>query len=79
MEMIIKQANDMILRQKDEIEKAKDNQAVKEQVKKMEQAHAKEKKDSQAEFEKYKAQMAQKEANLEREYKERTQEMKLDL
>jgi len=36
MEMIIKQANDMILRQKDEIEKAKDNQAVKEQVKKME-------------------------------------------
>ena len=48
-------------------------------MKQLEQDHLKERKDSQREFEVYKQALTEKEAHLEKEYKERAQDMKLDL
>lgn len=54
METILKEANDIILRQKQEIEKAKNNQDLKEKIKQIENDHLNERKQSQREFEVYK-------------------------
>jgi hypothetical protein len=52
---------------------------LKEKLKQLEQAHLKERKDSQREFEVYKQSMAEKEAHLDKEYREKAQDMKMDL
>lgn len=79
METILKEANEIILRQKREIEKAKDNTHYKDQIKQLEQQHLKERKESQREFEVYKQAMAEKEAHLDKEYRDKAQDMKHDL
>lgn len=79
MEIILKQANDIITKQKDEISKARENNDLKAKIKQLEQDHLKERRDSQKEFEVYKQASAEKEAHLEKLYKEKAQDMKLDL
>jgi len=79
METILKEANEIILRQKTEIEKAKNNQDLKSKIKQIENEHINERKQSQREFEVFKQQMAEKEAHLEREYKEKALDMKDNL
>jgi hypothetical protein len=46
MEQILKEANEIIVRQKTEIEKLKNNNDLKERVKEIEQQHIKERKES---------------------------------
>ena len=72
MEIILKEANEIISKQKAELLKAKDNSDLKEKVKQLEQEHNKERKESQREFEVYKQAMTEKEAHLEKAYKEKT-------
>jgi phage host-nuclease inhibitor protein Gam len=79
MEQILKEANDIIIRQKNEIDKLKNNSDLKEKVKELEQQHIKERRDSQREFEVYKQAMAEKEAHLEKEYRDKTVDMKENL
>ena len=46
MEIVLKEANEIILKQKQEIEKAKDNSNLKDKIKQLEQDHLKERKES---------------------------------
>jgi len=52
---------------------------LKEKIKQLENEHIKERRESQREYEVFKQGMAEKEAHLEKEYKEKAQDMKLDL
>ena len=79
MEIILKEANKIILDQKGEIENVKKNNNLKEKIKQLENEHIKERRESQREYEVFKQGMAEKEAHLEKEYKEKAQDMKLDL
>ena len=79
MEQILKEANDIILKQKSEIDKARNNQDLKEKVKQLESTHLNERKQSQREYEVFKQSMAEKEAHLEKEYKEKAMDMKDNL
>ena len=54
MEQILKEANEIICKQKNEISKAKENNDLKEKIKQLEQDHTREKKESQREFEVFK-------------------------
>ena len=47
IEIILKEANTVINRQKDALDKARDQTALKERIKELEEKHAREKKDSQ--------------------------------
>ena len=76
MEQILKEANEIILKQKDEIKRAAENNNLKDKVKALEQEHLQERRETQREFEVYKQSMAEKEAHLERQYKEKAMEMK---
>lgn len=79
METILKEANEIILRQKKELDKARNNNELKEKIKQLENDHLNERKQSQRDFDVFKQQMAEKEAHLEREYKEKAQDMKDNL
>lgn len=79
METILKEANDIILKQRQEIEKARNNQDLKMKIKQLENDHIAERKQSQREFEVFKQSMTEKEAHLERDYKEKAMEMKDNL
>ena len=50
MEIVLKQANEIINRQKDELAKAKEGAEFKEKIRKLESDHLKERKDAQAEL-----------------------------
>ena len=54
MEQILKEANEIIMKQKSEIEKAKNDSSLKDKMKKLEADHVKERKDTQKEFDVYK-------------------------
>lgn len=79
MEQILKEANEIIFKQKSEIDKARNNQDLKEKIKSLEQTHLGERKTSQREYEVFKQSMAEKEAHLEKEYKEKALDMKDNL
>jgi len=53
-----------------------ENNNLKDKVKALEQEHMKERKDSQREFEVFKQGTAEKEAHLEKQYKEKALDMK---
>ena len=79
MEIVLKQANDIISKQKDEIAKAREGAELKERIRNIENEHLKERKESQRDFEQYKQQLAEKEAHMDKQYKEKCQDMKMDL
>lgn len=79
MEIVLKQANDVILKQKNEIMKLKEGADLKQKIKELEKEHIKERKDSQKEYELYQQQATEREAKLEKQYKEKAQDMKMDL
>ena len=79
METVLKEANEIILRQRDQIRQAQDNQQFKDKLKQLEQDHLKEKKESQRTFEVFKQSAAEKEARLEKSYKEKAADMKLEV
>lgn len=79
MEQILKEANDIILKQRSEIDKARNNQDLKEKIKKLENDHIAERKQSQRDFDVYKQAQAEKEAQLEKEYRDKSLEMKDNL
>lgn len=79
MEIILKEANEIILKQKTEIQKAKENNNLKDKIKQLENDHLKERKESQKDFEVFKQAYAEKEAHLEKQYREKNSEMKANL
>lgn len=79
MEIILKEANEIINKQKSEILKAKDNNKVGDKIKSLENQHIKERQDTQKEFEVYKQGMVEKEARLEKDYREKGDDMKRNL
>jgi hypothetical protein len=79
MEIILKEANEIIVKQKKEINKAKENSKLADKIKALENDHLQERKESQLEFEVYKQAMQEKEAHLEKQYRSKTEEMKVNL
>jgi hypothetical protein len=79
MEQILKEANDIIIKQKNQIDQLKNNTDLKEKVKELENEHIKERRESQREFNIYKQAMSEKEAHLEKEYKEKSMDMRENL
>ena len=69
MEIILKEANEIINKQKTEIIKAKENNKLGDKIKALESQHVKERQDSQKEYEVYKQGMLEKEARLEKDYR----------
>jgi hypothetical protein len=79
MEIILKEANEIISKQKNEISKAKENNKLAEKIKELEKEHIQERKDSQREYEVYKQAIDEKEAHLDKQYKSKAEEMKVNL
>ena len=79
MEIILKEANEIIAKQKSEIVKAKENNKLADKIKQLEQDHIKERKESQREFEVYKQALAEEEAHLDKQYKQKAEDMKENL
>lgn len=79
MEIILKEANSIIDKQKSEVLKAKDNNKLGDKIKALESTHVKERQDSQKEFEVYKQGMLEKEARLEKDYRMKSEDMKINM
>ena len=79
MEIILKEANEIINKQKTEIIKAKENNKLGDKIKALESQHVKERQDSQKEYEVYKQGMLEKEARLEKDYRQKSEDMKINM
>lgn len=79
IETILKDANGMIAKQKEALVKATENANVGEQIKKIEETHEREKKETARQFEEYKQKVKDKEGQLEKDYQTKYNELKLEV
>ena len=68
IETILREANTIVSRQKDALEKAKEGAKVKEMIKEAEERHTQERKETQKQFEEYKLKVKDREAQVEKDY-----------
>jgi hypothetical protein len=79
VEQILRDSNDIIKRQKEALDKAKESNNVADQLREIQERHEAEKRESQKAFDEYKRVVASKEQNMEKEYQGKNQEMKLEV
>ena len=68
IETILREANTVVTRQRDALEKAKEGAKVKEMIKEAEDRHGQERRETQKQFEEYKGKVKDREGQVEREY-----------
>jgi hypothetical protein len=68
IETILREANTVVARQRDALEKAKEGAKVKEMIKEAEERHGQERRETQKQFEEYKVKVKDREGQVEREY-----------
>ena len=64
----MREANTVVARQRDALEKAKEGAKVKEMIKEAEDRHGQERRETQKQFEEYKGKVKDREGQVEREY-----------
>lgn len=79
IELILSQANTIVNKQKDAIEKQKEASNVKAMVKEMEDRHTSERKETQKQFDEFKGKVKDREGNVEKEYQQKVSEMRLEV
>ena len=68
IETILKEANSIINRQKDALDKMKEQNNVKDKLREIQESHELEKRETQRQFEEYKGKVKEKESQIEKEY-----------
>ena len=76
IETLLTQANSVILKQKESLQKAIEAQNVKEKFKSLEQQHIAEKEASQVEFRAYKTAILEREKNVEEEHNRKVEDLR---
>ncbi len=79
IETILREANTVVARQKDALEKAREQANVKAMIREVEERHTAERKETQKQFEEYKGKVKDREGQVEKEYQNKVSEMKLEV
>lgn len=79
IELILSQANAVVSRQKDALEKAREAANVKAMIREVEERHTSERKETQRQFEDYKSKVKEKEVAVEKEYQAKVADMRLEV
>ncbi len=79
IETILREANGIVNKQRDALEKQKEASNVKQMVKELEDRHTQERKETQKQFEEYKNKVKDREGVVEKEYQTKVAEMKLEV
>jgi hypothetical protein len=79
IETVLRDANTIINRQKEALDKSKDQTSMKDKLKELESQHTKEKKDSQQQFDEYKQSVKSKEAQADKDYQQKVGAFKLEV
>ena len=79
IETLLNSSNSIISKQRDVITKAQEGDAWKAKIRDLENQHIKEKEESQRQFEQYKNALQLKEADLERQHKQKVADMKTEV
>ena len=75
----MKESNTVISKQKDALDKAKEQANVKTKILELEDRHTQERKESQRQFDEYKQRVRDKEQQMEKEYQTKVADMKLEV
>jgi hypothetical protein len=79
IETLLSQANSVIVKQKDAVQKAQEAAAFKEKMRELEKQHIEEREASQEDFKNYKVMLIKKEQELEEKHKAKVNEMKTEV
>ncbi len=79
IEIILREANNVVANQRQALEKAKEQSNVKQMIKDAEERHVQERKETQKQFEDYKNKIKERETQVEKDYQNKVTEMRLEM